>query len=230
MSKYGIGADIVRGRPDFFPRFDVAHDPERSFFVECAELFGYDAYATALPVLAATLAHLDARDFTDRDPVVEFGGGFASTPLLAAMCAVGGRRFVSFEADAAWEPVVAWGGAEVRTLDPGAARAALQALYDVSCEGRVALVLVDGEQAARGELVRTILEDGIAEAVVAHDWDPERDLSGYGGVIREILPGRVAQFRRLYPWTLLFSGDPRIVGTVAAAAGGDVDFKEVRNE
>ena len=175
------GLKVVRSAGlDYFPAVDMPGIPRRegeSFFAAAASFFGYDAFATAIPTIAAAVE-------LTHGPIVEIGSGFASTPLLGALAQINGRRIVSLETEPEWAAVAAWFGVRAVPADLRDVDDVVDRIREVYPGARAGVVLVDGEQERRGPILRRVLDLELAEVVVAHDWDPDRDASGAGVAAR----------------------------------------------
>lgn len=68
----------------------------------------YHPYSTHQPLLVAAVA-------ITRGPVLEFGVGWSSTPILQALCGAQNRRLTSFESDPAWLDKMRHDGAVLMT-------------------------------------------------------------------------------------------------------------------
>lgn len=201
MSKYGFGIDFVNANPDedSIPRVEIPHDPTVAYFVESAEILGYDGFATANPVLIAAALELEGS-------VVEIGCGFASTPILSAICRSQGRVFVSFEQEDRWRAISRFFGVASRAID----HSDPEGVVDEICEVITAdgLVFVDGGEPydSRGAIVRLLARRPEISIVVAHDYDSENDTSRYVDA-REAWEHWFV-YDKVFPYSLVCCRDP----------------------
>lgn len=164
-----------------------------------------------MPVLAAAVAMSDG-------PVIEFGTGWGSTPMLHMMCGMRGRFLVSMDTDEAWARTFGDGyfcprRHEFKVLAPATLgvvkRVELVEEYARSmaqaCQWGVVFVdCAPGE--ARGRVVMAF--KGRAKWIVAHDYDESpTNTNGYGP-LKDAFKHR-SVMKRMRPWTVVWSDEEK---------------------
>lgn len=190
----------------------------------------YDAYATHQPVLYTALCHTGG-------PVIEFGCGHGSTPLLHRYCEARKRELLSLDTDRGWlelfVPLASRWHKFVHVHDW------VSALSDDRIVGRPwAVAFVDQSPWEARHLTLVAIRH-TARFIVLHDCDyyPEHGLFGTN---HAPLGGTHNRGRRTYddmfkwwreyfplePWPYERTGPPTLLGSNLEACDWQVDFSQ----
>lgn len=120
-------------------------------------------YGTHLPVLAAAV--LDARP----GPLLEYGLGFYSTPLLHMFAHEQGRVLLSLESDAAWAERFADMKSPQHPIEAPPSWEASEAVVDALADQWAVVFIDHGPNERRLVDARRLAHR--ADRVVVHDWD-----------------------------------------------------------
>ena len=179
------GGDIPHQPPDYVP-------PDPSAVMLDASGFGQWGHGTHQPALIGAVAA--ARP----GPVVEYGAGHYSTPLLHALCAASGRTLLTIDHDRAWLDKFE----SLRSPEHSLVFAEdWDRVLPVVASTPWAVVFIDHAPADRRvvEIARLARR---CEFMVVHD--TEHSVYGYESVFKKEFQYRY-DYKRLHPWTTILS-------------------------
>ena len=169
-------------------------------------------YETHFPVLAAAVA-------MTKGPVIEFGCGWFSTPMLHKMCEVMGRRVYTVESDVEWAKTFGWmdpvwesivmkpktvGSLSHHSMSTGALLEDLKRMID-KIDYRWGVCFVDSQPGEERKNIIQFMADK-ADIVIAHDSERDYD-SGTNYEYETVTPlfKYVKEYRLMRPYTLIMS-------------------------
>lgn len=155
-------------------------------------------FGTHMPTLAAAV--LEARP----GPVLEYGMGFYSSPLLYMMCEEMGRELLSLDHDAAWLERFSGMRTPWHRMEAPSSWGASEAVVDAMAQDW-AVVLIDHGPDARRVVDATRLANR-AEFVVVHDWEQSPSQAQLASLFKYTWVSRCAPQTAVLSNVRLFSG------------------------
>ena len=159
-------------------------------------------YETHFPILAASVA-------MTKGPVIEFGCGWFSTPMLHKMCEVMGRDLLTIESDREWASNFQWMMSKTTSnfshgfATGGHWMSVMDSLVEYIQPWGVAFI--DYKPGEEREDIAAFMADK-ADIVVCHDSERDYDVgTNYGYDNVKHLYKYVTEYRLMRPYTLILS-------------------------